>query len=106
MLSPPEPPLEVGARFRTRDGERHLDWVVITVGERLIEAKTDGCEVGRLGFGVRVTADPAGSRLVMAGMLDPAHGRLRARTVDLPSLRRRCERWMDVAVRSVRRPGS
>ncbi len=106
VVPPPEPPLAVGARFSTRDGDRRREWVVITAGDRLLEVKTDDCEMGRIGLGVRVTADPAGSRLVMAGMLDPIHGGLRARTVDLPSLRRRCERWMDVATKAVRRPGT
>jgi hypothetical protein len=100
VVSAPEPPFGVGTRFTTRDGERHLDWVVITSEEHLLEVKTDGCEAGRFGVGVRVSPDPVGSRLILAGMLDPVAGRVRARTLDLPPLRRRCERWVDRAVRA------
>ncbi len=99
VTSVPEPPLEVGSRFATTDGGRTLDWVVITVGPRLLEVKTDGCTAGRFGVGVRVTPDPIGCRLIIAGMLDPAGGRLRARSVDLPALRRRCERWSERALK-------
>jgi hypothetical protein len=98
----PEPPIAVGTRFRTREGGRELEWVVITAAERLLEVKTDGCDAGRFGVGVRVVDDPVGARLILAGMLDPVGGRIRARTVELPSLRRRCERWVDTALRVAR----
>lgn len=97
VRSIPEPPVAVGSRFVTVDGGRQLDWIVITSGLRLLEAKTDGCAAGRFGVGVRVTPDPHGCRLIIAGMLDPRAGRVRARTIDLPALRRRCERWSDLA---------
>jgi hypothetical protein len=100
VVSPPPRLLEVGSRFTTRDGDRELGWVVITTGPRLLEVKTDDCAVGRFGVGVRVADDPLGARLVLAGMLDPSGGRLRARTADLPALRRRCERWCDRALRA------
>lgn len=106
VRSVPEPPLTVGSRFTTVDGERQLDWVVITVGPRLLEVKTDGCAAGRFGVGVRVVPDPAGCRLIMAGMLDPSAGKLRARAVDLPALRRRCERWSDRALTVAARPSA
>jgi hypothetical protein len=99
LVSAPEPPFEVGDRFTTRDGARELRWVVITTGDKLLEVKTDGCDAGRFGVGVRVAADPIGSRLILAGMLDPVSGRIRARSLELPALRRRCERWVDTALR-------
>jgi hypothetical protein len=89
----------VGDRFRTVDGGRELGWVVITAADRLLEVKTDDCPAGRFGVGVRVAPDPVGSRLIVAGMLDPVGSRLRARTIELPALRRRCERWVDTALR-------
>lgn len=101
VLGDPDPPLDVGSRFATRTAESTLEWVVITVGDHLLEVKTDGCAAGRFGLGVRVAPDPVGARLIVAGMLDPGGGRLRARTVDLPSLRRRCERWVDTALKVV-----
>lgn len=100
VLAAPEPPVEVGARFTTQAGEQRLEWVVITAAERLIEVKTDDLPAGRFGVGVRVAPDPLGSRLILAGMLDPARGRLRARVLDLPALRSRMDRWSDVAVRA------
>jgi hypothetical protein len=102
VLSEPEPPVEVGSRFVTVEGGRRLEWVVITAAPRLLEVKTDGCAVGRFGVGVRVIPDPVGARLIVAGMLDPSGSRLRARAVDLPALRRRCERWSDLALRAAR----
>jgi hypothetical protein len=99
ILHAPEPPLEVGARFTTVDGGRELRWVVITVANRLIEVKTDDGPWGRFGVGVRVAPDPVGSRLILAGLLDPAGSRLRARLRHLPSLRARTERWADLALR-------
>lgn len=97
----PEPPLTVGSRFATIDRQRRLTWVVITSEEHLWEAKTDDCPCGRLGIGVQVTADPHGSRLVLAGMLEPASSMLRARLVDVPRLRTRLDRWSAAATRMV-----
>lgn len=101
VLSAPEPPVEVGARFTTETGSDGLTWVVITSLERLLEIKTDDLAAGRFGVGVRVVPDPVGSRLVLAGMLDPARSTLRARLVDLPALRARLDRWSDLAVRAL-----
>lgn len=101
----------VGDRFTTRDGVTERNWVVITSGPHLLEAKTDHTACGRLGIGIRVVPDPLGARLVMAGLLDPqppgtSEGgatRLRrtgvARLRDLPRLRTRLDRWTDKAVR-------
>jgi hypothetical protein len=101
VMQPPEPPLEVGARFTTVDAGRELRWVVITVADRLIEAKTDDGPCGRFGVGVRVAPDPIGSRLILAGLLDPSGSRVRARVQHLPALRSRAERWADLALRAV-----
>jgi hypothetical protein len=96
----PEPPNRVGARFTTTDGGSQRSWVVISAAERLVEAKTDDCAAGRVGVGLRVAGDPHGSRLILAGMLDPSGSALRARLRDLPALRARLERWADRAVRA------
>lgn len=101
----PEPPVEVGARFATETAGDRVDWVVITSLERLVEIKTDDLPAGRFGVGVRVAPDPLGSRLILAGMLDPARSAVRARLVDLPALRGRLDRWADKAVRAVGRSG-
>lgn len=95
----PEPPLAVGSRFTTVDGHHRLAWVVITCEDHLWEAKTDDSACGRLGVGVRVAPDPHGSRLVLAGMLEPAGSMLRARLVDVPRLRTRLDRWSAAATR-------
>lgn len=97
----PAPPLALGSRFATVDGDRRLEWVVITSEPYLLEAKTDQSACGRLGFGVRVSDDPHGTRLVLAGLLDPAVLGLRARMVDVPRLRARLDRWADAAARVV-----
>lgn len=89
----PPPPPERGARFVTVDERQALTWVVLTSEERLLEVKTDEAPCGRLGLGVSVTADELGSRLVLAGLLDPSCSTLRARTVEVPRLRRRLDRW-------------
>jgi hypothetical protein len=96
--APARRPYAVGDRFATTDGGRRLDWVVITSEDRLLEVKTDGCDAGRFGVGVRVVSDPIGARLILAGMLDPVGGRIRARSLEVPSLRRRCERWVHTAL--------
>jgi hypothetical protein len=101
VIDPPsELPPSVGDRFTTVDGARELRWVVITSGPRLLEVKTDDGPCGRFGVGFRVAADPVGSRLILAGLLDPARGTLRGRLVDLPALRARSERWTELALRA------
>jgi hypothetical protein len=93
----PEPPVAVGSRFATVEAGRRLGWVVITCEDHLWEAKTDDSHCGRLGIGVRVAPDAHGSRLVLAGMLEPAGSLLRARLVDVPRLRARLDRWSAAA---------
>lgn len=90
----------VGEQFSTLEGERVLRWTVITSEARLLEAKTD-TPCGRLGVGVSARADDAGSRLVLAGLLDPSVPRWRARLVEVPRLRRRFDAWTTRAVRAV-----
>ncbi|MBA2316835.1 MAG: hypothetical protein H0V93_03515 [Euzebyales bacterium] len=94
----PEPPLEVGQRFATSDRGRERGWVIITTAERLVEIKTDDTPCGRLGIGVRAAPDPLGSRLVLAGLLDAPPRGLRARTMHVPRLRARFDRWCSAAV--------
>jgi hypothetical protein len=94
-----EPPVEVGSRFTTVDRQQSLEWVVITCDDHLWEAKTDDSDCGRLGIGVRVAPDVHGSRLVLAGMLEPAGSMWRARLVDVPRLRTRLDRWAGRATR-------
>jgi hypothetical protein len=101
VIGAPEPPLEVGARFTSVDAGRELRWVVITSAERLWEVKTDDGPCGRFGVGLRVAPDPIGSRLILAGLLDPAGSRLRARMQHLPALRARMERWADLVPRAL-----
>ena len=95
--APPDQP-RVNDRFITLHGDHHLEWTVITAEPMLLEAKADTA-CGRVGLGARVSQDPAGSRLVLAGMLKPSVGRLRARTIELPRLRRRGDEWSARAVR-------
>lgn len=97
----PEPPVALGSRFETLDGGRRLTWTIITWEPRLWEAKTDDSDCGRLGLGVRVATDPLGSRLVLAGLLEPAGSMVRARLVDGPRLRARLDRWSTAAARLV-----
>jgi hypothetical protein len=95
----------VGDTFTTVDGDRQLVWTVITAEPRLLEARADTAS-GRVGVGLRVAADPGGSRLVVAGMLKPSVNRLRARLIELPRLRRRLDAWSTRAVRvAAREPG-
>ena len=89
---------DVGDRFATLHRTERLEWIVITAEPRLLEAKADTA-CGRVGVGVRVAPDPHGSRVVLAGMLRPSVSRLRARTIELPRLRRRFDEWAARAVR-------
>lgn len=83
------------------DGD-DTEWMVITADEGLLEVKTT-LPRGRLGLGVRVGADPTGSRLILAALYDPVGSRLRARLVEVPALRRRFDRWTENAVRALQR---
>lgn len=96
-----EGPLAPGATVVTRDRGRRLAWTVSTLEPRLLELATDLPD-GRLGIGVRVLRDPLGSRVVLAGGLDPATRRARwsFRLLGAPSLRRRFDRWSQRAVRA------
>jgi len=108
---PPEPPYQVGQRFVTVDGGHRRGWVILTTDEHLLEAKTDDIRSGRLGIGFRVVGDPLGSRLIVAGLLDPydpggtdsGWRRLRkttvARLVHVPRIRSRFDRWTANAVK-------
>lgn len=98
-VEPPLGPLEVGAEFFVSVAGRRLLWRLTTVEPRLLEATTD-VPRGRLGIGVRVAADPRGTRLVLAGGLDGdgAAARWRARLVDVPAMRRRFDRWTAAAL--------
>ena len=93
LLEPPER-WEEGAQIVTGDpGPR--TWTVISVGQRGVELVGDTPR-GRLGIGVRVIAAGAGAagcRVVFAARLDPSGPTLGARLRDLPSLRRRFDRW-------------
>ena len=93
---PAEPAL--GATFTTRQDGETLVWTLITVEPQLLEAKADTA-CGRVGIGARVVPDPAGSRLILAGMLRPTVGAVRARLVEGPRLRRRFDEWCAAAVR-------
>jgi hypothetical protein len=93
----PDAPV-VGDEFVSLHDGGALRWSVITAERWLLEARAD-TDCGRLGVGVRVTADPAGSRLVLAGMLRPTVGGVRARLVEVPRLRRRFDEWSARAVR-------
>jgi hypothetical protein len=101
----PEPPLEVGQRFATTDRGQERGWVVITAEDRLVEVKTDDTPCGRLGIGVRAAPDTRGgehgSRLILAGLLDASPHSLRARTLHVPRLRARFDRWTAAALRQV-----
>jgi hypothetical protein len=90
----------VGDAFTTRVEGTALSWTVITVDQWLLEAKADTA-CGRVGIGVRAAPDPGGSRLILAGMLKPAVGALRARALEVPRLRRRFDAWSARAVRVV-----
>lgn len=86
--------------FVTVDPDRTLRWRVTTVERRLLEATAD-TPCGRLGIGLRVAPDPRGTRLVLAGGLtvDGRAARWRARTVEVPAMRGRFDRWTEAALR-------
>lgn len=91
--------IQPGTEFVTIDHGRRLRWRVVTFEPGLIEAVSD-LPLGRLGVGARVTRDPAGTRVVLAGAIDSARGRLRARVLHAPALRRRFDRWCRAALRA------
>lgn len=94
----PDEPLdawESDVLARVRDGEAVRQLRIITARRGVVEVTTDA-ECGRVGIGVRVIGEanrPGTSRLVVAGQLQPARGAFRARTLDLPRLRRRFDAW-------------
>lgn len=93
--------LEPGATVVTRDAGRRLVWTVATVEPRLLELVTN-LPGGRLGIGVRVLRDALGSRVILAGALDPAsaQARWKFRLSGAGKLRRRFDRWSQHAVRA------
>lgn len=84
--------LSEGARIVTVTDGAELSWEVVTVGDRIWEARAD-VPAGTLGLGVRVVPDPRGSRLILAAALTPSGSRLQASLVAMPRLRARCDRW-------------
>jgi hypothetical protein len=96
----PDPPT-VGGQVTTVEAGTTRSWRITTLDARLLEISTD-TERGRLGFGWRVVRDArGGSRLVLAAGVDVRGftGRIRARMLDVPSLRRRMDRWAHEALR-------
>lgn len=92
-------PLAVGTRIVTVEAAATRTWRVMTAEQRLLEVATT-TDRGELAVGWRVARDPLGSRLILAGGLQPAGGgRWRARLVDAPALRRRLDRWCHAALR-------
>ena len=94
-------PLEEGAVVGVRVGEVWREWTILTLGARIWEARAE-TDSGRLGIGTRVAADPRGSRLVLAGGLEPRGSRLRARALTVPRLRSRFDRWTQAALSAAR----
>ena len=92
----PDPP-RVGTRIETVEAGTTRLWEITTLESRLIELRTS-TERGEVGIGCRVVRDArGGSRIVLAAGLE--HGGLRARLFDVPSLRRRMDRWASNALR-------
>ena len=87
-----EEPIAEGGIVRVRVGEVWQEWALLTVGTRIWEARTQ-TRGGTLGIGARVAPDPRGSRLVLAGALEPARGTVRARVLTVPRLRSRFDHW-------------
>jgi hypothetical protein len=94
----PDPP-QVGTEVVTTERGQARTWQVVTKQNRLWEIATDAAN-GRLTVGFRVVRDPRGARLIMASGLEPKAkvGAVRARTVELPALRRRLDRWSAAAL--------
>ena len=97
----PEPP-RVGTRIETVEAGTTRTWEITTLESRLIEMRTQ-TERGDIGIGCRVIRDArGGSRIVLAAGLE--HGGVRARLFDVPSLRRRMDRWAHNALRVAAMP--
>ena len=96
----PDPP-ELGSQIQTVEAGTTRMWRIVTWEARLMEIKTE-TERGGVGFGCRVVRDArGGSRLILAAGLEaqgPAR-RMRSRLVDVPSWRRRMDRWAGEALR-------
>jgi hypothetical protein len=92
-------PIEVGSQLVVRYAGQISTWEVTTFQPRLLEAVTS-LERGRLGIGVRVLADPVGSRVVLAAAFAAADRMAAAGFLLLagPRLRRRFDRWSQGAV--------
>lgn len=92
----PDPP-QVGTQIETVEAGTMRVWRVITRESRLFEMTTT-TERGDVSIGCRVVRDSrGGSRIILAAALDG--GGLRTRLLDVPSLRRRMERWANSALR-------
>lgn len=78
-------------------GREHT-WRVLTLRERTWELVAE-LEQGRVGAGCHVVDEGARTRLVLVATLAPAGSRWKARTVELPAMARRLERWAAAAVR-------
>lgn len=86
----PDPP-QVGTQIETVEAGTTRLWTVITRESRLFEMTTT-TERGEVSIGCRVVRDArGGSRIVLAAGLEG--GGLRTRLLDVPSLRRRMDRW-------------
>lgn len=77
---------------------RERTWRVLTLRERTWELAAE-LEQGRVGAGCHVVGEGARTRLVLVATLAPAGSRWKARTVELPAMARRLERWAAAAVR-------
>lgn len=92
----PDPP-QVGTQIETVEAGTVRVWRVITRESRLFEMTTT-TERGAVTIGCRVVRDSrGGSRIILAAGLDGSS--LRTRLLDVPSLRRRMERWANNALR-------
>ncbi len=92
----PEPP-QVGTCIETVEAGTTRVWQITTLESRLLEMSTT-TERGTIGIGCRVVRDArGGSRIVLAAALERSG--LKARLLDVPSLRRRMERWAYNALR-------
>lgn len=87
-------PVTVGTELRVVTGGQEQTWRVLTVEPRVLEVAAD-MPRGHLALGVRVVRERAGSRIVLAGVMQTAGtaATLRARLVAAPALRRRFDRW-------------
>ena len=95
----PDPP-RVGTRIETVEAGTTRVWRITTGESRLLEMTTS-TERGEVGIGCRVVRDArGGSRIVLAAGLEG--GGIRARLFDVPSLRRRMDRWAHNALRVAR----